>query len=593
MPLQSGARIGRYEIRSQLGAGGMGEVYLAHDTRRKVALKVLPAELINNRESLHRFEQEAQASSALNHPNIITIHEIGVEGDTHFIVTELIDGVTLRRKLQTTRVEIEQALTIITQIAAALDAAHRSDIVHRDIKPENIMLREDGLVKLFDFGLAKLTERKADTTADSQAPTRALVKTSQGVVMGTVAYMSPEQARGLEVDARTDLFSLGVVLYETLAGRLPFAGDTVSDVIATILKTEPVPLDEDTPAELQRIVRKALRKNVDERYQTAKDLLIDLKALKQEQDFAAQLERSGKHTKADQSAPTQNQDIHITLSTGYVVGGIKRHKFLAATLFATFVLALAIVGYFSFFASRNHPPITSIAVLPFVNESGNADVEYLSDGMTETLIRNLSQLANLNVKARSSVFRYKGKETDTQTIAKELNVQAVLIGKVRQRGNDLSLYVEFVDAATEKALWSETYQRPLANLVSLQNDIARDVANKLQPKLLGTDEHRLAKKYTENTEAYQLYLRGLFYHNKRTAQDFQKATEYFQQAVAVDPNYALAYAVLAEAYMGRLFYRGATRREIMPKAREAALKAVSLDAELAEAHAALGLVLAN
>lgn len=262
MTLAAGTHLGRYEIASLIGAGGMGEVYLAQDTqlKRKVALKVLPADLISNRERRRRFEQEARAASALNQPNIITIHEIGAEGDTHFIATEFIEGETLRRKLQTTRLEIEETLNIAIQIAAALDAAHRSGIVHRDIKPENVMLREDGLVKVLDFGLAKLTEKKDDTPAGTEVPTRALVKTNPGVVMGTVAYMSPEQARGLEVDARTDIFSLGVCLYEMLAGRLPFVGQTMSDVLAAILKTAPAPLDENTPAESQRIVRKSLQK---------------------------------------------------------------------------------------------------------------------------------------------------------------------------------------------------------------------------------------------------------------------------------------------------------------------------------------------
>src|SRR4030095_79477 len=303
--LTANSNISHYRIISKIGKGGMGEVYLALDTKlnRRVALKVLPAELISNRERLYRLEREARAASALNHPNIITIHEIGADADTHFIVTEFIEGETLRQRLQTARVGTADTLNIATQIAAALDAAHRGGIVHRDIKPENVMLRADGLVKVLDFGLAKLTEKQEGESSDSQTPTRALVMTNPGVVMGTVAYMSPEQARGLAVDVRTDVFSLGIMAYEMLAGRLPFAGATASDMMAAILTSEPAPLDETTPLELQRIIRKSLQKNVDERYQTAKDLLIDLKALKQGQDFTAELNRSGIPTKADQSAP--------------------------------------------------------------------------------------------------------------------------------------------------------------------------------------------------------------------------------------------------------------------------------------------------
>src|SRR5437763_6777061 len=329
MPLSPATNLGHYEVLTQLGAGGMGEVYLAQDTRlnRKVALKVLPSDLINNRERLHRFELEAQAASALNHPNILTIHEIGVEGNTHFIAAEFIEGETLRRKVQTKRLEIEETLNIATQIAAALDAAHRSGIVHRDIKPENVMLREDGLVKVLDFGLAKLAEKKDYAPINTQAATLAQVKTRPGAIMGTAAYMSPEQARGLEVDARTDIFSLGAVVYEMLTGSLPFNAATIIDTIAAILNSEPAPLGENTPAELQRIVRKTLQKNADKRYQTVKDLLLDLKSLKDDLNFNAELERSGTPTKSTQSTPTQDQDIQTTSRARYVASRIGLHKF--------------------------------------------------------------------------------------------------------------------------------------------------------------------------------------------------------------------------------------------------------------------------
>jgi len=591
MPLQSGTRLGRYEIRSLLGAGGMGEVYLSQDTQlnRQVALKVLPANLVNDPELLRRFEQEAQAASALNHPNIITIHEIGAEGDTHYIATELIEGVTLRRKLQTTRVEIKDALDIVTQIAVALNAAHRSGIVHRDIKPENVMLRDDGLVKLLDFGLAKLSERKNCNPANSEAATRALVKTNQGVVMGTVTYMSPEQARGLDVDARTDLFSLGTVLYETLTGRSPFAGETVTDTLANIIQREPAPLDGNTPPELSRIIRKALQKNRDERYQTAKDLLIDLNSLKHDLDFSAQLERSGIPTKADQTTPTQGRSVHATLSTGHVAGRINHHKGSLAVAVA--VLLVAALGFGYWYYSRRPSTtkqIESIAVLPFVNESGNADVEYLSDGMTESLINSLSQLPNLSVKARSSVFRYKGKAVEPQQVASDLSVQAILNGRVVQRGDDLLLYLSLVDARTSNQIWGEQYNRKLSDLVTLQREIAQDVSSKLQVKLSGADEGKLAKNYTVNTEAYQLYLKGRYHVYKLTPPEVNKGISYFQQAIEIDRNYALAYAGLSDAYRSLALGGEMLPTELLPKAKVAAEKALEIDDALAEAHTALG-----
>lgn len=592
MPLSSGINVGHYEILAPLGAGGMGEVYLAQDTRlnRKVALKILPADLINNRQRLLRFEREAQAASALNHPNILTIHEIGVENNTHFIVTEFIEGETLRQKLQTTLLEIKETLTIVTQIAAALDAAHRNGIVHRDIKPENVILRDDGLVKVLDFGLAKLTEKKEIAPADTQDRTLVLMRTTPRTVIGTVAYMSPEQARGKEVDARTDIFSLGAVLYEMLTGRLPFAGETSSDMIAAILKVEPAPLDASTPLELQRIVRKSLQKDADERYQTAKDLLIDLKALKQEQEVTAALERSGTQTKADGSVSTKDQSTDTRPSAEFIASGIKQHKASFAVALIVLLLATLVFGYSYFTHSTSTPPVESIAVLPFQNEGGNPDVEYLSDGMTESLINSLSQLPKLNVKARTSVFRYKGKEVEPHQVGSDLNVQAILSGRVVQRGDDLTLYLSLVDGRNGNQLWGEQYNRKLTNLVTLQNEIARDVANKLRTRLSGTDEQKLAKNYTENEEAYQLYLKGRYFWNKRTGDDINKSIEYFNQAIAKDPNYALAYTGLADSYVILPSYTPTRGKEAYPKAQVAATKALELNDKLAEAYTALAYI---
>ncbi|MBA3256807.1 MAG: protein kinase [Pyrinomonadaceae bacterium] len=604
----------RYRILRQLGAGGMGEVYLALDAKleRHVALKLLPDKFILDKERLHRFVREAKAASALNHPNIITIHEIGEENGAHFIATEYIEGETLRRKLQTERLEIDETLSIAMQIAAALDAAHRNGIVHRDIKPENVMLREDELVKVLDFGLAKLTEKKDDATSDTEAPTQVLVKTTLGVVMGTTAYMSPEQARGREVDARTDIFSLGAVMYEMLTGRLPFAGETTADILGALLHKEPQPLRElapETPADLQHIVSKALRKDKDERYQTIKSLLADLRTLKQEIEFAAKLERSASPERdrvasASQSpvATTANvalsstgmqaATVRPTSSAEYITSGIKQRKGSFSAALAILVVAALSFGYWYF--SRSSPTTTqieSIAVLPFKNESVNSDTEYLSDGISEALINSLTELRQLRVIARSTAFRYKGREVDPQRVGRDLNVRAVLTGRVRQIGDRLDIQVDLVDATTGAQLWGEGYERKVSDVLAVKQAIAREVTEKLRLRLSGEEQQLLVRRDTTNAEAYQFYLRGRFHWNKRRVKDLQQAIEYFQQAVAVDPNYALGYAGLADAYTLFSGFSDIPSRELMPKAKEAALRALSLDDGLAEAHAALGLIL--
>ncbi|MBA3570298.1 MAG: protein kinase, partial [Pyrinomonadaceae bacterium] len=604
----------RYRILRQLGAGGMGEVYLALDAKleRHVALKLLPDKFILDKERLHRFVREAKAASALNHPNIITIHEIGEENGAHFIATEYIEGETLRRKLQTERLEIDETLSIAMQIAVALDAAHRNGIVHRDIKPENVMLREDELVKVLDFGLAKLTEKKDDATSDTEAPTQVLVKTTLGVVMGTTAYMSPEQARGREVDARTDIFSLGAVMYEMLTGRLPFAGETTADILGALLHKEPQPLRElapETPADLQHIVSKALRKDKDERYQTIKSLLADLRTLKQEIEFAAKLERSASPERdrvasASQSpvATTANvalsstgmqaATVRPTSSAEYITSGIKQRKGSFSAALAILVVAALSFGYWYF--SRSSPTTTqieSIAVLPFKNESVNSDTEYLSDGISEALINSLTELRQLRVIARSTAFRYKGREVDPQRVGRDLNVRAVLTGRVRQIGDRLDIQVDLVDATTGAQLWGEGYERKVSDVLAVKQAIAREVTEKLRLRLSGEEQQLLVRRDTTNAEAYQFYLRGRLHWNKRRVKDLQQAIEYFQQAVAVDPNYALGYAGLADAYTLFSGFSDIPSRELMPKAKEAALRALSLDDGLAEAHAALGLIL--
>jgi serine/threonine-protein kinase len=481
MSIAGGTRLGRYEIRSLLGAGGMGEVYLAYDTvlERTVALKVLPADVAADENRMKRFMREAKTASAPNHPNILTIHEIGQQDEHHFIATEFIEGESLRQHMSRSQMGQREVLDVVSQVASALAAAHQAGIIHRDIKPENIMLRLDGVVKVLDFGLAKLVTTAPKKETDPEAATMTkVIKTDPGVVMGTANYMSPEQARGLEVDARSDIWSLGVVLYELVAGRLPFEGKTTSDVIATILHHEPPSLllyRPDMPPELERIVEKTLTKDAEERYQLAKDLYVDLKRLKQHLEIETELERSitpeesarrgakvtnrqtmgrapvipGTTTATQRAEGTTARTIS---SAEYIVSEIKQHKRTALLILTTIVAATVVVfAYFSYARTRSQA-ISSVAVLPFVNASGDANMEYLSDGLSENLINALSQLPQLKVIARSSVFQYKGKQIDLQEVASALGVQAIVTGRVVQRGHSLQVSAEMVDARQETAV---------------------------------------------------------------------------------------------------------------------------------------------
>ncbi len=615
--LPAGSTLSHYRIVSKIGAGGMGEVYLAQDTRldRKVAIKFLHEEFSKDTDKLNRFVQEAKAASALNHPNILTVYEIGEVDGKNYIATELIDGKTLREHLSHKEsLPLNTILKIGVQVSEALSAAHQDGIIHRDIKPENIMLRKDGYAKVLDFGLAKLSEPRALATgsAGSEDATRVQVNTTPGMVMGTVSYMSPEQARGKVTDARTDLWSLGVVLYEMLSGKVPFTGETVNHTIVSILEREPLLL-ENVPPELQRIVRKSMTKDVDMRYQTAHDLLIDLKNLRRDLDIQGELERSVvpnretvkaslenatqiyasdavAATSSGQAAATQNI-MSSSSSLEYAVTQARSHKLATAIIGALLVGLISTVSYFAFVSrGGSTKQINSIAVMPFVNESGNADVEYLSDGMTETLIKSLSNLSSLDVKPRSSVFRYKGKDTDLQTIAKELNVQAILNGRVAQRGEQLTLSLELVDVQKNSVMWSEQYQRKQSDLVSLQSEIAKDVSTNLKAKLSGAEETKVTKNATADPEAYQAYLKGRYYWNRRTAENLKKAIEQFKSATDRDPNYALAFVGLADCYAVLNEYAGTPTSETIPQSKVYAERALTIDGQLAEAHATLGMV---
>ena len=595
----------------------MGEVYLAYDSqlRRQVAIKLLLAELTENKVRLARFEREAYAASSLNHPNIMTIHEIGEHDGRHFIATEYIEGESLRQRMTHSGLELRETLAIVSQVADALSAAHEAGIIHRDIKPENVMVRRDGYVKVLDFGLAKLAqETKAKDELNTEAPTKVVpVQTEPGMVMGTAHYMSPEQARGLEVDARSDIWSLGATLYEMVAGKKPFEGATTTDVLAMILHREPSSLllyQSQLPAELERIVEKALAKERDERYQNAKDLSVDLKRLKQRLEVDAELERSitpeqeAQRTGARASATAMSSKAiatneasstgHTVSSAEYVVGEIKRHKLAAVLVISTIILA--VVGWLIYYrySSARTAAISSVAVLPFTNQSGDSNLDYLSDGISESLINNLSQLSSLKVISRGSVFKYKGKEVDPQEVARALGVQAIVTGRVMQHGDQLLVSAELVNVSDKTQMWGEQFNRKVTDTLAVQTEISQQIAEKLRLRLTNAEQQQLAKDVKVNPAAYEQLLKGRFYRQKGPSpENLEKAIECFNQAIAIDDKYALAYALLADAYqlMGANSYLDP--KEAMPKAEGSARKASELDDGLAEAHYALARIELN
>jgi serine/threonine-protein kinase len=607
-----GQSIGHYRIVSQLGAGGMGEVYLAKDTKldRKVALKILPSQLAADRSRMQRFVQEAKAASALNHPNILTIYEIGEVDGQRFIATEFIDGMTLRERLSSP-LDVEDALDIAIQISSALAAAHKLHIIHRDIKPENIMIRrEDQLAKVLDFGLAKMTQqRPSDVPADSAVATL-LANTVPGVVLGTVAYMSPEQALGEKVDERSDIWSLGVVLYEMIAGCSPFVAGSSNEIISSILSKRPAPpltrFATGVPERLQEIIDKALTKNKDERYQTSKDLLIDLKRLKQTLETDAAVKRS---TSPDQVGAAAAREIttkagvaatQSASSVEYIVSQVKSHKKAVIATAAMLISIGAIVTIVSFSPSRHRSAtvganaIGSIAVLPFVNANSDPDTDFIADGITDNIIERLSQLPNLKVMSHSAVFHYKDRPSDPRTIGTELTVEAVLTGRLVKRNDALSISLELVNARDNSHIWGEQYNRKLSELLALQREIPLDVSEKLRLTLSGESKERLTRANTDNPEAYQLYLKGRYAWENHTPDGVKQGVQYFEEAIKKDSNYALAYAGLADAYMfgfRREVALELSQKEAHRRGREAATKALSIDPQLGEAHAALGQVI--
>ena len=559
-----GQSIGQYEILEKLGEGGMGIVFKARDTKldRLVALKFLPARLNATPEDRTRFLQEARAAAALNHPNVCSVIDIqekdepGEAEAQSFIVMEYIEGRTVRALAQ--ELGVRQAVDIGLQVAEGLATAHEKGIVHRDIKSDNIMVRPDGRAQIMDFGLAKLQGVSSLTKA--------------GSTVGTTSYMSPEQVQGMATDHRTDIFALGVVLYEMLARELPFRGGHEAAVMYEIVNVEPPRLNLSRPevdSELGRIVRKCLEKDPADRYQSARDVAVDLRRYRRDSD------RTGV---SSTSAPSRVAAPQPTQRPGWL-------KWAAA---AALVLALAVGGWFVF-GSRSDA-IDSLAVLPFEQTGAEQAEEYLCDGITESLINNLSQIPQLRVVPRSTVFRYKGKEFDPQAVGRELGVRAVLTGRLAQQGDALTVQVDLIDVAEESQLWGQRYRRTVDDIQGLQSDVTREVSAKLRLAVSGETEKQMTRRATEDPEAYQLYLLGRFHQGKRKADDLTKAVEYFTKAIARDPSFALAYASLADTYLLEGQYSGVRTSEAVPRAERAARRALELDPSLAEVHATLGMM---
>jgi len=572
-------RLGPYEIRSPLGTGGMGEVYRARDERlkRDVAIKVLPQSLAADPDALARFEREAMAVAALSHPNILAIHDFGTHAGTAYAVMELLEGETLGAKLAAAPMAQRQAVDFALQVARGLSAAHEKGIVHRDLKPENLFVTKDGHLKILDFGLAvrrPLDAAGRESTAASDqskarneltaAPTVERALTEPGTVMGTMGYMSPEQVRGLPVDHRSDIFSFGAILYEMLSGRKAFSRDTASDTMAAIMRDDPPELTQsgrDISPALDHVVKHCLEKDRDNRFQSARDIAFAL----------------GEASSGSAAAPAR-------LSAQPSRSNASRPLLWAAGVVALVTLAAAVL-----WLRPRAGAIDSLAVLPFVNAGGDPNSEYLSDGITESLINSVSQIPGIKVVSRASAFHYKGKDVDARTVGRELGVRAVLTGRIVERGDALSIRAELVDARDDTHVWGEEYNRRLSDILAVQEEIARDISGKLRQRLTGEEKKQLTRRYTENAEAYGLYLRGRYHWNKRTAGDIQKGIGYFQQAIEKDPTYALAYAGLAESYAILYNYTGLPSSETFPKAKAAAVKALELDDTLPQAHATLAL----
>jgi len=594
-----GTQLTHYEIISMIGAGGMGEVYLAEDKRlrRKVALKMLAPELTRDERGLRRFEHEAHAASALNHPNILTIHEFGQADGMHFIASEFIEGVTLRQRLANGRLELSTAVEIAIQIASALAAAHACGIVHRDIKPENVIVRTDGIVKVLDFGIAKLTERRVGETIRRRATTVGASTSEPGMVLGTAKYMSPEQARGVEVDARSDIFSLGAVIYELVTGRSAFDGDTASDIIAEILKVEPPPPVEfvpEVPHEIERIISKALRKDRESRYQTVKDLLIDLQDFKKESEFQAQLRRSVRP--ADRSAGARSSGARgAPRLEPAKVGSVSRRsvtvedrtldsdlispgKLLAV---AGLLLAMLIIGYFALRKSNTTPPPArprSLAILPFRNLKQDPETDFLGFSLADAVITKLSYVNALTVRPSSSVDKYRNQILDARKVGADLNVDTLLTGSFIKDGDDLRITTQLVDVKLDKILWQDAIDLKYDKLLTVQDRVAQQIIKGLELNLSPSEAANLKPDGVINSLAYEYYLRGVDLYSLN---EFATAIQMLEKSAAIEPKYALTWAHLGRAYTTNASLRFGGREDYA-KAQSAYEKAIALNPSLVE-----------
>ncbi len=532
--LSPGTRLGPYEIEAAIGAGGMGEVYRAHDSRlgRRVAIKVLPERLAGDPDALERFVREAQAVAALTHPNIVAIFDVGSDHDMSYTVTELLEGETLGARIRRGALPWQEAVDVGLAVAEALSAAHTKGLIHRDLKPQNVFLTSDRRVKLLDFGVARWRPTVLGDDETTQA-----AHTLAGTIIGTLSYMSPEQARGKAAEAPSDIFSFGCVLFEMLTAKPAFHRASQADTLAAILNERPGPpsaTDPMIPTELDRIVALCLEKRAHDRFQNVTQLIEALRRL-----------REGAST-----APVS--------------------------------------GALTALADR----IDSIAVLPFTGPSGTPELEYLSDGITESLINSLSQLDDMRVVARSTVFRYKGQDVPLEDVGRALSVRAILVGRVAVRGGHLNIQCELFDVAKQSQVWGDQYTRDPSDVLAIQDEIAKAIVKKLRLKLSREQRRRLTRRYTENTEAYELYLRGRYHWNRRTPEFMRKGIEHFQLALQKDPGYALAYAGLADCFALLGSYTALAPKDSFPRAKMSALKALELDKTLGEAHSSLGLATA-
>ena len=566
-----GQTISHYRILELLGSGGMGVVYKAHDARldRALALKLLPEKMAQQPQALERFQREARAASALNHPGICTIYDIGEQDGRAFIAMEFIDGETLRSHIHGKPLSLEEILKLGIQISEALDAAHAEGIIHRDIKPANIFVTKRGQAKVLDFGLAKLIPKgvasaDADSAAESPGSTSIV-----GIISGTPSYMSPEQIRGDDLDPRTDIFSLGLVLYEMATGRQAFGGGTGGAIIEAVLTRPPVSvsrINPEIPSALEAIIDKALQKDRDQRYQRAADMLADLQQLKRDSD-------SGR---TDLEGDTESA---LTSTSGSAFSTSKPRSITSKQQTGTFR------------SPRVSKTIGSLAVLPFENVSRDPENDYLSDGITGSLINNLATVPKLRVMAQSTVFRYKGREIDPQAVGRELNVRAVLTGRMMQSGGSLRIGTELVDVATGSQLWGAQFDRKPGDIFVIQDEISNEISGKLRLQLTRAEKKRLIRRHTEDAEAYRLYLQGRHHWNRWTEEGFYKAIGYFQQAVEKDPNYALAYTGVAESYVLLGWNSYLPPKDAFPKGKAAAMTALELDPDLGEAHTPLAAAL--